>query len=1013
MVTVNASIVPLVHTVCASVAFLAALIIGCKLHYYKIITNSHYAYPEEWFPSVSATIGDRYPERSIFQILIALTAFPRFLLLLGHFMINKSTPCFVVGFVRTITCGGWVYITSTDDHNAHDVFMISYIVLTLPWDILVTRSSEFKVYKKLAMYTFFGTLVPLIYWFLQHNLYHRAGAYSIYAYFEWSLILLDIAFDALAFQDFKKLSLNLELKSSVGNWFFMFENKESLPPAAAQEIQEVINEEDTDGSLIQDTTVESDDPDYAPPQHESKYEVDASDFIEEENAMLLSADETELKIMIQEDEDLQFFANNGAALRIPSHDSMLYIMVNVINSLMFWTMLTSLLCMVWYFPLWYMGISGYEASIFSVVSPFLLYIPSIPMVIDVYGPLLIAVIGIGAFLVEEPEMRLLTASLAAGITSMTFSNTLKNITSQSSTQMYTITWIMGLVASVVLKMAFFSNNPLWPILNENNGGWNKTGLIVMMLVALFTPHVNAVHYQKADTTAFKNPRLVTKLLVSIGFGSLVFSIHQLLTDASTIIYWSWEGWSTNGPQGPLTWPYSSLTCVCMLLAALTSNRFCGKPLVPSLLLCLSTGVLALPSITGWTNYILGGLVYIFGMIWIIPTYFTKMSILKSPWVFSLAFVVYLILVLAHVWTVAYAFVPHGWILRERIGLVLAASTALVVSGAVFGMRGQVTRQKLSKKFWNRIYFMGAIFLALIGAITYRLAPTGVPTPYHIEDNTITAGIWTIHFGLDNDMWSSEEKMIKVLKDMEVDVIGLLETDTQRITMGNRDLTSKMAHDLEMYADFGPGPNKHTWGCVLLSKFPIVNSTHYLMPSPVGELAPAIHATIKTYDDILVDVFVFHSGQEEDEEDRRLQSEKLASIMGSTDRPSILLSYLVTDPLEGNYNTYVSETSGMHDIDPTDDDRWCQYILYKKLGRTGYARVSRGSVTDTELQFGKFKVLDNEELAAYGDSIYETELVDDVEDIPESQRFPEDYHGEGQNGHYYHVFDAPRYYQTPW
>lgn len=31
-------------------------------------------YPDEWFPSVSATIGDRYPERSVFQLFIAMTS---------------------------------------------------------------------------------------------------------------------------------------------------------------------------------------------------------------------------------------------------------------------------------------------------------------------------------------------------------------------------------------------------------------------------------------------------------------------------------------------------------------------------------------------------------------------------------------------------------------------------------------------------------------------------------------------------------------------------------------------------------------------------------------------------------------------------------------------------------------------------------------------------------------------------------------------------------------------------
>lgn len=180
-----------------------------------------------------------------------------------------------------------------------------------------------------------------------------------------------------------------------------------------------------------------------------------------------------------------------------------------------------------------------------------------------------------------------------------------------------------------------------------------------------------------------------------------------------------------------------------------------------------------------------------------------------------------------------------------------------------------------------------------------------------------------------------------------------------------------------------------------------------MPSPHGELAPAIHATIKTYDDILVDIFVFHGGQEEDEEDRRLQSEALSKLMGSTNRPAILLSYLVTNPHEGNYNNYVSDESGMHDIDPEDDDRWCQYILYKNLKRTGYARVSRGTITDTELQVGKFQVINDEQIAQYGDSIYEHEKVDGLDN--DELHFPDTFYDEGERGHHYHVFDRPLYY----
>ncbi|KAF2188481.1 hypothetical protein K469DRAFT_724452 [Zopfia rhizophila CBS 207.26] len=74
-----------------------------------------------------------------------------------------------------------------------------------------------------------------------------------------------------------------------------------------------------------------------------------------------------------------------------------------------------------------------------------------------------------------------------------------------------------------------------------------------------------------------------------------------------------------------------------------------------------------------------------------------------------------------------------------------------------------------------------------------------------------------------------------------------------------------------------------YGSLLLLKFPILNLTHHLLPSL-----------------------------------------------------AILLSYLVKKLLEGNYNRYVSETSGMKDIDPSDWDWWCGYTLYKNVRHSGYA-----------------------------------------------------------------------------
>lgn len=1000
-VKINGSSIILMHTVCASMAFLAALAIGYHLHFIKIVTNAHYSYPDEWWPSVSATIGDRYPERSVFQILIALTSFPRFCLLLTHFFLTQSKAQFVVGVLRTVTCGGWVYITSTDDHDSHDVFMISYIILTLPWNVLCINNSkpETKKYKKLACFSFFGTLVPLIYWFIQHEVKVRPGAYSIYAYFEWSLIMQDILFDALSYKDFCAIDLIFQTSGIK----LVEHHDESMK--ADKEIDEKTTSQNADTIHLVDEDDEDDeesDPEYV--------DSDIADENDETEVLNIVEIEKDAKALLQEEQNLVSVP--------PFMDTTAHFALVVYQSFMLWTSLTALLCIIWHFPLWYMGISGYEAGILSVLLSALMYLPYSPQIMHQYGSLLITFTSLGSYLVTVPEKRLITIGFGVGLACMNlvynFQYALK---SKEAVRKFSIAWCLGLALSVILKMGNYSNNPLWPIMFEENGGWNKTGIFLSTVVSFISPTLIAPPFASNCNTFLntekKHSLCVKKVfdivVVAFGFGSLIFATHQLLTDASTIIYWSWEGYKID-EKPLLQWPWSFVTCAFMVLSSvlLCRNISQNKALIVTLLV-FSTYVLSNPAFTSFSNYFFGGLPYIVGLILAYSYYFQQLFRLQSIAAFTLAFFVYDILILAHVWTVAYAFVPFGWVLRERIEYVLSASTGLIVLGII--CTSSKALPFLVDSNLNKLCLRVSVFLLVLASyFTYTMQPNKTdPEPYHPNKNLCTAGIWTIHFGLDNDMWASEQRMIDLLQDLEVDVVGLLETDTQRITMGNRDLTNKMAHDLNMYADYGPGPNKHTWGCVLLSKFPILNSTHHLLPSPVGELAPAIHATLDMYGEP-VDVFVFHSGQEEDEEDRRLQTQELTRLMGSVPegRPTLLLSYLVTDPHEGNYNTYVSEQSGMHDIEPADDDRWCEYILYKNLKRTGYARVHRGTITDTELQVGKFQILSQNELKEYGDElIYQSHKVESLHD--DEFKFPDMFLEDGERGHYYHVFDKPYYY----
>ncbi|KAF2018374.1 calcofluor white hypersensitive protein-like protein [Aaosphaeria arxii CBS 175.79] len=929
------------HTTVAYCAFLGALIVGVYLHYHKIVQNEFYGYPEEWFPSVSATIGDRYPERSVFMLFIALTSGPRFALVGLWYILtrrpNATLPKFVagVGIFRTLTCGGWTYVTSTDDHDWHDIFMISYLVATLPWTLGVlalspTNPTALK-YRKIFAGSFFGTLVPLIYFFIQHKVHRVAGAYTTYAFFEWSLVLLDVAFDAVTFIEFSNLEIVVKdvrgITRGAGN------------------------------KAVADAVLEKE----------------------------------------REKEVAQVFASGFSWVGVFDAAADVY------NGFVFWSMLTSLGLCVWYFPLWHMGISGYEVLVMCTVSPFLLGIRSLRFLVVRHVRIvhLLSLSGMLAFLAKSPENRLFSVGFGVWMACLGWSATFFAERSQPHRLEARISaFSLGLLASSVAKFSFWTNNPVWPVMHAANGGWNKLGFALAVLAILRSTRATAS--SGADSPA-PGPTKGSPALAGLGLAGLFFAMHSLLSDSSTMILWVWEGYPV---RGPLAVPHGAWTLLAMG-AGLVLGLFAPSLARSWVLYGIgSIGAAVLTTTSHWTGYY-GALTLTVYVMAAAPVFIAHAARHSPATTFGLGFLIYNILVLAHVWVVAYAFVPGGPLMREHTDWVMTAMMLFMGCG-VFSLSAQPSAPTIKKYKGKpnpaagrqRSYYLYILLgLELLAtAIAYLRFPSYNYTPYHPEEKSVTAGIWTIHFSLDNDMWSSEHRMRDVIKELELDVVGLLESDLQRIIMGNRDTTQFLAEDLGMYVDFGPGPNKHTWGSALLSKFPIVNSTHHLLPSPVGELAPAIHATLDMYGRY-VDVFVFHSGQEEDPEDRRLQSEYLAKLMKETPRPSILLSYLVTKPGQGNYNTYVGEKSGMRDVDPSDWDRWCEYILYKGLKRTGYARVSRSTITDTEIQAAKF-VVDQPE--GTNDFIPE-------EQVPPGLRFPALFRGQGVRGHAYHVFNEPRYF----
>jgi hypothetical protein len=561
-------------------------------------------------------------------------------------------------------------------------------------------------------------------------------------------------------------------------------------------------------------------------------------------------------------------------------------------------------------------------------------------------------------------------------------------------------------------------------MDEASGGWNKTGLLISSL-AIAEQYYRPNNLFASPPTGFKDKPLATtmnatrtqRLCIAFGLGSLIHLIQTFVTDAGTTIAWAWTGFPITGPT---LHPWAAVV-ICVTALGLVVKLPFRNPL---LWVVPFPAAAALVLFQDWIGF-LGGVVLVFYIVAVTPTLFRAASSL-DPAVWGHAMAWNCFLDVASVFTVAYAFVPFGWILRERTDFImfiliaplppaLWAASQLELPGVNWLQPRSVSRVRLVNK-WTTI----AAGVLAISALAVGLERKSVsaevrkPTPYYPDHKIFSGGIFTVHFGVDEPGRCSQRRIAQLVKEMEVDVLGMLETDLHRFVYGNRDLTRYIAEELGYYVDLGPGPSQHTWGAALLSKFPILNSTHHLLPSPSGELAPAIHATLDIHGRH-VNVIVSHNGQEEDPVDRELQTTELARMLRETgDTPTFFLGYLVThqgDEPPSPYGILFSEETGLIDVETLDKYRWCEYLGFRGLWRVAYSRLEHSDVTDTELQVQKF-VLPLEGQKAVYNSHEEIYWHIGEEDIPEPWRMPKLFRDEGVRGHAYRIWGGPLYYNPP-
>ncbi|KAJ2240443.1 Protein cwh43, partial [Coemansia sp. RSA 455] len=356
-------------------------------------------------------------------------------------------------------------------------------------------------------------------------------------------------------------------------------------------------------------------------------------------------------------------------------------------SFVFWTVLTSLGLCIWYFPLWHMGISGYEVALFADMAPVLLGIPALRRVLRRHRGIsaALSLAGIIAYATPNPERRLLgvtigTAGAMLGLGSALYED---RVSGTGRLDRSIQAWEAGLLLSVALRMFFQTNNPVWATMNEVNGGWNKTGIALGLLALADVvtrrsdehAEVRAAKRSDLPPTAAAAQRRAAWVPTGLGFGALLFTLHSMYSDSAIIGRWSWDGYPSTGPA-PVPW--GGLVATALAGGFSVGHRL---ELATGMLWwsVASAGACAITLVPGWSGFA-GGLVlaaYVGSV-----TRSILHAVARSPpgRTFFVGVLWYNVLVLAHVWVVAYEFVPGGPLLRERTWVVMLATMLSLYAG---------------------------------------------------------------------------------------------------------------------------------------------------------------------------------------------------------------------------------------------------------------------------------------------------------------------------------------------
>ncbi|XP_018327341.1 post-GPI attachment to proteins factor 2 [Agrilus planipennis] len=201
------------------------------LYNFEKSTSSH-CHVYNFLPSVSSIIGNFYPQKNIWQFAVIFQFIPR--LLVANFYLKYHQEvlypwtfccnilvCFlnVIENIALIILSFW---TSSNSYAVHKFAFITFICVTECYMLIIwimhkrfrrsqrntAEVKSLKLKKRILLLNLI-CIILAVYFFMRHNSFCEPYVYSAFAFFEYVIVLSNMAFHMTAYLDFSDRMLLL------------------------------------------------------------------------------------------------------------------------------------------------------------------------------------------------------------------------------------------------------------------------------------------------------------------------------------------------------------------------------------------------------------------------------------------------------------------------------------------------------------------------------------------------------------------------------------------------------------------------------------------------------------------------------------------------------------------------------------------------------------------------------------------------------------------------------------